>query len=73
MHRLREWHQRRLRVGPFVKVHHRALRDAPWCLRSIRDHPMDATVGQVLNVVERRHVNTFDLSQAAEERSASTR
>ena len=27
---------------------------------------MDSTVGRVLNVVERRYVNTFDLSQAAE-------
>ena len=58
VHALGERDERRLGIRPLVEVHHRVLRDAPRHARAVRRDALDATVGQVVDVVERRHVDT---------------
>ena len=60
---LGERDQRLLGVGPLVQVHHGVLGDAPRDARAVGRHPADAPVGQVVDVVELRHVDTTGACQ----------
>jgi hypothetical protein len=51
VHGLGERHERLLRVGPLVEVHHGVLADAPRDTRPVRRHALDTAVGQVVDVV----------------------
>ena len=69
VYRLRQRHERLLRVGPGVEVHDRVLGHSPRHARvcRVRGDPLDPPVRQVGDVVEPRHVDRAGAGQAQEE------
>ena len=67
VHRLGQRDQRLLRVRPGVEVHRRALVHPERHVRPVRHDPLDPAVGQVVDVVEARHVDALGARQAQQQ------
>ena len=63
VHRLGQGHERLLGVGPRVEVHHGVLGHPPRDAVGGRDHALDPAVGQVVDRVERGHVDAAGAGQ----------
>ena len=73
VHRLGERHEGLLGIGPLVEVHHRVLADPPRHARAVGRDPLDAPVGQVVDVVEARHVDAAGLREPHQQPVAPAR
>jgi hypothetical protein len=67
VHGLGQRDQRLLRVRPLVQVHDRVLGHPERHAGLVRRDPADAAVGQVVDVVEARHVDVAGLGQAEQQ------
>ncbi len=64
VHRLGQRHEGLLGIGPRVEIHDRVLRDTERHARPVGCDPLDAPVGQVVDVIEARDVDAAGLREA---------